>query len=68
MSHEVKCGYVSLRSRSSRQIEKDAVLRSQNQDVVWRFVASGRSDSLGADPRVLDLLDEVGIPYVIHLP
>jgi hypothetical protein len=27
----------------------------------WHFVASGRSDSLGADPAVLDLLDEAGI-------
>lgn len=67
--HEVKSGYVTLRSRISRQIEKDALLRQQQSiDVTWHFVASNRSGSLGADPRVLDLLDEAGISYVIHLP
>jgi Mg-chelatase subunit ChlD len=66
--HEVKCGYVSLRSSVSRQIEKDALLRADGDEIVWHFVASDRTGSLGADPAVLDLLDEVGIPYVIHLP
>lgn len=66
--HEVKSGYVSLRSSISRQIVKDAMLKAQGRDVVWHFVASGRSGSMGADPRVLDLLDENGISYVIHLP
>lgn len=67
--HEVKSGYVAFRSRITRQIEKDALLkRDVGVDVVWHFVVSGRSGSLGADPRLLDLLDEAGISYVIHLP
>lgn len=67
--HEVKSGYVVYRSRITRQIEKDALLkRDRGVDVVWHFVASDRSGSLGADPRLLDLMDEAGITYVIHLP
>jgi hypothetical protein len=71
-AHEVKSGYVALRSRIRRQIEKDKALLADPDSGVaaytWHFVASGRSDSLGADPAVLDLLDEAGIGYVIHLP
>jgi hypothetical protein len=66
--HEVKSGYVSLRSSISRQIHKDALLRADGEQVVWHFVGSGRSGSIGADPAILDLLDENGISYVIHLP
>ncbi|WP_157372350.1 hypothetical protein [Arthrobacter sp. Soil736] len=69
--HEVKSGFVPFRSRILRQIEKDAaILADPDNDVlgvVWHFVG-GRSGSLGADPRVLELLDTKGIPYVIHLP
>ncbi len=58
-----------FRSRIARQIEKDTALvadgRTDLQGVVWHFVASNRSSSVGADPRVLD---DAGIPYVIHLP
>jgi hypothetical protein len=71
---EVKSGYVPLRSRVIRQIEKDAAIiadtTGENRNirgVVWHFVG-GRTGSLGADPRVLDLLDQKRIPYVIHLP
>lgn len=71
---EVKSGFVPFRSRTIRQIEKDAAILAdtgaENADVaqvVWHFVG-GRTGSLGADPRVLDLLDAKGIAYVIHLP
>lgn len=71
---EVKSGFVPFRSRTIRQIEKDAAIladtAAENADVaqvVWHFVG-GRTGSLGADPRVLDLLDAKGIAYVIHLP
>lgn len=71
---EVKSGFVPLRSRVIRQIEKDAAILADTtgenrniRGVVWHFVG-GRTGSLGADPRVLDLLDAKGIPYVIHLP
>lgn len=56
----------------TRQIEKDALLVHTEQTgingAVWHFVASGRSGIIQADPRILDLLEENGIDYVIHLP
>jgi DNA-directed RNA polymerase specialized sigma54-like protein len=70
--HEVKSGYVKYQSSITRQIEKDAILaRTSNNAIrgaVWHFVASDRSGTIGADPRILDLLEENGINYVIHLP
>ena len=72
VAHEVKSGYVKYQSSMTRQIEKDAVLvRTGGTGIdgaVWHFVASDRSGTIGADPRVLDLLEENGIDYVIHLP
>jgi hypothetical protein len=71
---EVKSGFVPFRSTVIRQIEKDAAILADTRGVngevrqaVWHFVG-GRTGSLGADPRVLDLLEEKGIAYVIHLP
>jgi Mg-chelatase subunit ChlD len=72
VAHEVKSGYVKYQSSITRQIEKDAVLVQTGgtgiDGAVWHFVASDRSGTIGADPRVLDLLEENGIDYVIHLP
>ncbi|WP_323960987.1 VWA domain-containing protein [Arthrobacter sp. JZ12] len=70
---EVKSGYVPFRTRTIQQIEKDAAILADNagnadvEQVVWHFVG-GRTGSLGADPRVLNLLEDRGIAYVIHLP
>jgi hypothetical protein len=71
---ELKSGFVPFRSSVVRQIEKDAAILADSgglngavEQVVWHFVG-GRRGSLGADPRVLDLLDQKGIAYVIHLP
>ncbi len=68
--HEVKSGFVRFTPAIRRQIAKDGVLlgRSDVTGYTWHFVASGRSGTLGADARVLDLLDQHGIPYIIHLP
>jgi len=51
-------------------LEKDAVLARTDgvRGVVWHFVASERSGTIGTDARILDLLDENGINYVIHVP
>lgn len=72
VAHEVKSGYVKYQSSIARQIEKDAILVRTEQTgingTVWHFVASDRSGTIGADPRILDLLEENGINYVIHLP
>ncbi|TLM75326.1 VWA domain-containing protein [Pseudarthrobacter sp. NamB4] len=71
---EVKSGFVPFRSSVVRQIEKDAAILADTQGIngqvaqaVWHFVG-GRTGSLGADPRVLQLLEDRGIAYVIHLP
>jgi hypothetical protein len=34
----------------------------------WHFFASNASSSVGADPRVIDLLVQKGIPFTVHLP
>lgn len=72
VAHEVKSGYVKYQSSIIRQIEKDAILvRTEGTGIdgaVWHFVASDRSGTIGADLRILDLLEENGIDYVIHLP
>jgi hypothetical protein len=56
----------------SRGVSSPALvdMTAENADVaqaVWHFVG-GRTGSLGADSRVLDLLDQKGVAYVIHLP
>ena len=70
-AHEVKSGFVAFDRRIVTQIEKDAALKASGKRVrayTWHFVASARSGSIGADPRYIDLLEEHGINYVIHLP
>lgn len=71
---EIKSGFVPFRSSIVRQIDKDAAIladmagkNAEVDAVVWHFVG-GRTGSLGADPRVLELLEDRGIAYVIHLP
>ncbi|WP_460462961.1 VWA domain-containing protein [Arthrobacter pigmenti] len=71
---EVKSGFVPFRSKIVKQIEKDAALLADMagenaaiRQAAWHFVG-GRTGSLGADPRVLSLLEDKGIAYVIHLP
>ncbi|HWB71263.1 MAG TPA: hypothetical protein VG452_03530 [Egibacteraceae bacterium] len=70
VAHESKVGYVRFSRRIQRQIEKDAALLNAERidGARWHFFASPRSNSLGADPRVLDLLEANGIGYTIHLP
>lgn len=67
---EAKTGYVRNTARIKKQIEKDAklVMKGDLAGAEWHFFPSGRSDSIGADKTVLDLLDRNGIPYVFHIP
>lgn len=70
VAHESKVGYVPFTQFTQRQIRKDAWL-IKNGDIQaahWHFFASSRSNTIGADKRVLDLLDEQDIPYTIHAP
>ena len=67
---EAKTGYVKRSERILKQIEKDVSLRNRGElrNVEWHFFASGRSDSIGADPAILDALDRAGIQYFFHIP
>jgi hypothetical protein len=70
IAHESKVGFVKY-SRSIRtQIEKDAYLVSSRRIVgaEWHFFASDVSDTIGADPRIIDLLVANGIPFTVHIP
>lgn len=70
IAHESKVGYKRWSEEIGKQIRSDAYL-IENGDIEgahWHFFASSYNKKLGADPKVLDLLDELGIPYTIHLP
>lgn len=69
-AREAKVGYQNDVNRVLEQIAKDKrLLTAQEFDALeWHFFASAASHSVGADPRILDALDEAGIPYFIHLP
>jgi len=69
-AHTVKAGYVTLTEQVKRQILTDAWLLSTGviDAAHWHFVMSARTLTLGADDRVLALLDEAGIDYTVHLP
>lgn len=70
IAREAKTGYVRYSRRTVTQIRKDGLLirAGQIDDARWHFLPSGRSNTVGADPRILDLLDAYGIGYTIHLP
>lgn len=72
VAHESKVGRVTLTDSIERQIRSDAYLVERGAGGVesahWHFFASGQSNSIGATRPVLDLLDELGIEYTIHLP
>ena len=70
-ARECKSGYV-IEARlgdTLDQIRKDKDLLDAGRvdEVEWHFFA-GSTDTIGADPRILDALDEAGIPYFFHLP
>jgi Mg-chelatase subunit ChlD len=70
LAQEAKTGYVKASAFVFKQIEKDRALRAQGffTSVEWHFFPSAASETLGADPRVLQALEQAGIPYVFHLP
>jgi Mg-chelatase subunit ChlD len=68
---ESKVGYVRNSKRIRDQIEKDAYIIGKYDEVDsahWHFFASARSNSIGADPAILQLLEAKKIPYTIHVP
>lgn len=70
VAHESKVGFKYLTPEMERQIRSDAHLIEIGsiKGAHWHFLASAHTNKLGADKKVLDLLDELGIPYTIHPP
>jgi hypothetical protein len=71
VAHESKVGFVKWSKSIENQILKDAHLAATDdtlEGVHWHFFASSASNTMGADKRVLDLLDQKGIPYTLHVP
>lgn len=70
VAHESKVGHVFWSKSIENQIEKDAWLikKGDIEGAHWHFFASSASNTVGADKKVLNLLDKRGIPYTIHLP
>ncbi len=67
---ESKAGFVRYNKRIITQIRKDVDLRRTGEvdRIQWNFFASDISSSIGADPRILDLLQTEGIEVIFHLP
>ncbi|GGC05855.1 VWA domain-containing protein [Cellulomonas carbonis] len=70
IAHESKVGFVSYSRSIRNQIEKDAALVANGRisGAHWHFYASDVSSSIGADPRIIDLLVQKGIPFTVHAP
>lgn len=70
VAHESKVGYVSLTAGIRAQINSDAYLISKGNinAAHWHFYPSGITDQVGANKKVISLLEEKGIKYTIHLP
>ena len=69
IAHESKVGYVSW-SKAKYQILKDAALIRDPASGVngarWHFYRSAGTGRVGADPRVLRLLNRKGVNYTIY--
>ena len=67
---EVKAGYTPLSTHIREEIARDAELLTLGKikSVGYQFYVSKKSGTVGADPRVLELLRQSGIPYEIHPP
>ena len=67
---EVKVGYTTLSTHIREEIARDAALLrlGKIKSVDYQFYVSEKSGTVGADPRVLELLRQSGIPYKIHPP
>ena len=48
--------------------DKELVRRGDLAGAQWHVVASGKTDTIGADPEVFAWLDAAGIPFTIHVP
>ncbi|QBE48447.1 binary toxin-like calcium binding domain-containing protein [Leucobacter triazinivorans] len=70
VAHESKVGFNSLTSSVRAQINSDAYLVETGviYSAHWHFYPSAHTSQLGASKPVLDLLEEKGISFTIHVP
>lgn len=70
VAHESKVGFNSLTSSVRAQINSDAYLMEAGviDSAHWHFYPSAHTSQLGASKPVLDLLEEKGIGFTIHVP
>lgn len=70
LAYESKVGFVDLDAGTRAQINSDAYLIETGaiRGAHWHFYPSDRTDQIGASKQVLDLLEEKGIPFTIHMP
>lgn len=70
VAHESKVGFKSLDASTRQQINSDAYLIETGviDGAHWHFYPSEHTHEGGATEPLLDLLDEKGIAYTIHLP
>lgn len=68
IAHEGKVGFVGYSKDVQWQILKDAALIREGRidGAQWHFFRSEVTGEIGADPRILRLLDRKGIPYTFH--
>jgi hypothetical protein len=72
VAHEVKVGRVRLTPFVRMQLAKDKWLlshpeRSGLRGVHWHFMISGRSGTVGPSRKMLERLEQLEIPYTIHV-
>lgn len=70
IAHESKVGFNDLDAGTRAQINSDAYLVETGviRGAHWHFYPSAHTDQIGANKPVLDLLEENGIPFTIHVP
>ncbi|WP_062311820.1 hypothetical protein [Demequina rhizosphaerae] len=70
VAHESKVGYVYMSPGIRAQIESDAHLVNTGaiESAHWHFFASADSKTIGPSESVVELLEDYGIPFTVHVP
>ncbi len=68
VANESKVGYLAYSRKNAWQIIKDAkLIKTGEVDAAhWHFFRSADTGQIGADPRLLKMLDRFGIKYTIY--
>lgn len=70
IAYESKVGYKTLTAEIKSQINSDAYLIKTGaiKGAHWDFYPSAHTHHVGTSPQLLDLLEENGITFTIHMP